>query len=526
MGLYVDRGNESFQNALNSKIYVDKTGLLKYTNEVLGTEQNRICVSRPRRFGKSMAADMISAYYDKSCESKGLFDGYCISKEKDYERHLNQYRVIHLDITMFTTQEKNLSVTENIHEQITGELRGIYPEVLDEKDRNLPYALARINDQTGDRFVVIIDEWDAIFRESRYNIQAQKEYVDLLRGLFKSDLSKRFIALAYMTGILPIKKYNSESALNNFDEFTMTSPAMLAEYVGFTEAEVRSLCREYEMDFEEAKRWYDGYAFPRIAHVYSPNSVIKAMLRGEFSNYWTSTVAYESLKGYISMNYDGLKDAIVRMLAGDRCRVNINTYENDMTSFKSKDDVLTMLIHLGYLAYDSREREVYIPNKEVREAFVQAVENSGWTTVAGAIEKSEALLRATWDKEEARVAAGIDEVHEANTSIFAYNDENALSCVITLAYYHAVNEYTLIREMPAGKGYADIVFLPRKYSDKPAMIVELKYNQSAEGAISQIKDKKYVNVFHGYEGKILLVGINYDKETKKHSCVIEEWEKE
>lgn len=280
MGLYVDRGNESFKIALNSKIYIDKTGLLKYTNEVIGTEQNRICVSRPRRFGKSMAADMISAYYDKSCDSKELFDRYCISKAKDYVKHLNQYRVIHLDITMFTTQEKTVSITTSIHEQITEELRSIYPGVLDESDRNLPYALAQINDVTGDRFVVIIDEWDAIFRESRYNTQAQKEYVDLLRGLFKSDLSKRFIALAYMTGILPIKKYNSESALNNFDEFTMTSPAMLAEYVGFTEEEVKGLCKEYGMDFEEARCWYDGYAFPRISHVYSPNSVVKAMLRG------------------------------------------------------------------------------------------------------------------------------------------------------------------------------------------------------------------------------------------------------
>lgn len=526
MGLYVDRGNESYKIALNSKIYIDKTGLLKYTNEVIGTEQNRICVSRPRRFGKSMAADMISAYYDKSCDSKELFDRYCISKAKDYVKHLNQYRVIHLDITMFTTQEKTVSITTSIHEQITEELRSIYPGVLDESDRNLPYALAQINDVTGDRFVVIIDEWDAIFRESRYNTQAQKEYVDLLRGLFKSDLSKRFIALAYMTGILPIKKYNSESALNNFDEFTMTSPAMLAEYVGFTEEEVKGLCKEYGMDFEEARRWYDGYAFPRISHVYSPNSVVKAMLRGEFSNYWTSTVAYESLKNYISMNYDGLKDVIIKLLAGSRCRVNINTYENDMTSFKSKDDVLTMLIHLGYLAYDSTGREVYIPNEEVGEAFVQAVESSGWTTVARAIQKSEALLTATWNQEEDKVAAGIDEVHEANTSIFAYNDENALSCVITLAYYHAINEYTLVREMPAGKGYADIVFLPRKYLDKPAMIVELKYNQSAEGAIRQIKEKRYGDVFRGYEGKVLLVGINYDKETKKHSCMIEEWEKE
>lgn len=306
----------------------------------------------------------------------------------------------------------------------------------------------------GERFVIIIDEWDAIFRESRYDVKAQKEYVDLLRGLFKSEMSKRFVALAYLTGILPIKKYNSESALDNFDEFTMTSPAMLAEYVGFTEEEVRTLCKEYDMDFEEATRWYDGYSFHRVSHVYSPNSVVKAMLRGEYSNYWTSTVAYESLKGYISMNFDGLKDAVIQ-----------------------------------------------------------------------AIRQSDRLLQATWDKDEEKVADGIDAVHETNTSILKYNDENALSCVITLAYYNAANDYTLVREMPTGRGYADIVFLPRKYSDKPAMVVELKYDQSAEGAISQIEEKNYAKALEEYKGNILLVGINYDKETKKHSCVIREWGK-
>ena len=374
MGIFVNRGNQSYLNAINSRIYVDKTGLLEYTNRVISTEQRNICVSRPRRFGKSMTAGMIAAYYDKSCDYRELFSPYRIAKSVSYEKYLNQYTVIHLDITMFTTQEKGLSVADCINEQVTDELREIYPDILSSEKHNLPYALAEINDRTGERFVIIIDEWDAIFRESRYDVDAQKEYVDLLRGLFKSEMSKRFVALAYLTGILPIKKYNSESALNNFDEFTMTSPAMLAEYVGFTEEEVRTLCKEYNMDFEEAARWYDGYSFQRVSHVYSPNSVVKAMLRGEYSNYWTSTVAYESLKGYISMNFDGLKDAVIQMLAGGRCRVRIDTYENDMTSFRNKDDVLTMLIHLGYLAYDSRRKEVYIPNEEVKEAFGQAVE--------------------------------------------------------------------------------------------------------------------------------------------------------
>lgn len=525
MGIFVNRGNQSYLNAINSRIYVDKTGLLEYTNRVISTEQRNICVSRPRRFGKSMTAGMIAAYYDKSCDSRELFSPYRIAKSVSYEKYLNQYTVIHLDITMFTTQEKGLSVADCINEQVTDELREIYPDILSSEKRNLPYALAEINDKTGERFVIIIDEWDAIFRESRYNVEAQKEYVDLLRGLFKSEISKRFVALAYLTGILPIKKYNSESALNNFDEFTMTSPAMLAVYVGFTEEEVRTLCQEYDMDFEEAARWYDGYSFQRVSHVYSPNSVVKAMLRGEYSNYWTSTVAYESLKGYISMNFDGLKDAVIQMLAGGRYRVRIDTYENDMTSFRNKDDVLTMLIHLGYLAYDSRRKEVYIPNEEVKEAFGQAVEATDWTNVIQAIQQSDALLQATWDKDEEKVAAGIDVVHEANTSILKYNDENALSCVITLAYYNAANDYTLVREMPAGRGYADIVFLPRKYSDKPAMIVELKYDQSAEGAISQIEEKNYTKALETYKGNVLLVGINYDRETKKHSCMIKEWGK-
>jgi hypothetical protein len=343
--------------------------------------------------------------------------------------------------------------------------------------------------------------------------------------LFKDAKSKQFLKLAYLTGILPIKKYNTQSALNNFDEFTMTNPLVFSEYVGFTENEVQGLCEKYQMDFEEMKHWYDGYSFKRTGHIYNPSSVVKAMNFGECNNYWTRTETYESLRSYITMNYDGLKDAIIQMIAGGRCKVNSDKFQNDMVSFRSKDDILTLLIHLGYLAYDDTKKEAYIPNEEVRGEFKNAIEDSGWDNVIQAIESSSKLLQATWQKDETAVAQGIEKVHMEQVSVLSYHDENSLSCVISLAYYYAVNEYTLIRELPTGKGYADVVFLPRKHSDKPAMIVELKYNQSATGAIQQIKDKQYMKVLEEYEGNLLLVGINYDKKSKEYQCKIEQVEK-
>ncbi|MCM1048326.1 MAG: ATP-binding protein [Clostridiales bacterium] len=525
MGIYVNRGNSSFTSAKKSQIYVDKTGLLEYTNSVLGTEQRCICSSRPRRFGKSMAAGMIAAYYGKGCDSRKLFDDLKIAESADYEEYLNKYDVIHLDIAYMLMQLKDsLKTVLYVEECVIDELKTIYPGILSEKDNMLPFALSKIHNATGAEFVIIIDEWDAIFREDKYDKDAQEAYIALLRGLFKGVQSRDSIALAYITGILPIKKYNSESALNNFDEFTMAASDILAEYVGFTEKEVIALCKKYNMSFEEMQRWYDGYLLREDLHVYNPKSVVDAIRRKKIANYWTKTVAYEALQDYISMDFDGLKSSVVQMLTGERCRINRDTFENDMTNFKNRDDVLTVLIHLGYLAYDRDVGEVYIPNEEVRAAFANAIQGTDWTPVIQAIKQSDRLLSNTWNKDAETVAKGISEVHMANASILEYNDENALSCVISLAYYNAINEYTLIRELPSGKGYADIAFLPRRSSDKPAMIVELKYNKSAEGAIEQIKAKEYVQALEEYKGNLLLVGINYDKETKEHSCVIEEWE--
>lgn len=532
MGIYFNPGNEGFKRVLRSKIYIDKTGLLEYTNSVLETEQSYICVSRPRRFGKSIAAEMMVAYYDKSCDSKELFQDLKIAESEDFTEHLNQYDVIHIDMNSLCHKrdrktKKEISATEAVnlfHLLVIEELRKVFPNSVEEDDVDLPSVLAQINEDTGRKFVIIIDEWDAIFRENKNDEAAQKEYITLLRGLFKDAPSKKFLKLGYLTGILPIKKYGTESALNNFDEFTMTNPRRLSEFVGFTEEEVLDLCKEYDMDFEEIKRWYDGYSFKNTKHVYNPNSVVKAMLDGECSNYWTSTETYESLKYYISMNFDGLKDSIIQMIAGGKCKVDTDTFENDMVSFQSRDDVLTVLVHLGYLAYDKKTQEVMIPNEEVRSAFIHAIRKSNWKYVIDAITASDELLQATWRGDGEAVVEGIDKVHTAYTSILNYNNENALSCVISLAYYNAINEYTMVRELPTGKGYADVVFVPRKGSDKPAMVVELKWNQSADGAIAQIKEKQYVQALSEYQGNLLLVGINYDKESKKHECVIERLE--
>ena len=336
------------------------------------------------------------------------------------------------------------------------------------------------------------------------------------------------MALAYMTGILPVKKYGSHSALNMFTEYSMTEPGDMAPYFGFTEDEVQTLCETYQMNYEEARAWYDGYGL--IQHskdgdicysMYSPKSVVEAMLRHKFGTYWNQTETYEALKLYIQMNLDGLKDAVVQMLAGETVPINTGTFANDMTSFSSKDDVLTLLVHLGYLTYDSEKETVAIPNKEVSQEYINAISTMGWHEVMDAVQASRKLLQELWNMDADTVAQGIEQAHQ-EISILQYNDENALSCTINLALYFAREYYTIIRELPTGKGYADICYIPRKlYADKPAIVVELKWDKAAEGAIAQIKEKQYVNALKEYRGNLLLAGINYDRETKKHYCIIE-----
>lgn len=522
MGVYLNPGNGGFEEALNSEIYIDKTGMIAYTNRVLGTKQKFVCISRPRRFGKSMAAEMLVAYYDNSVDSEGLFQGLQIAADKSFTVHLNQYDVLFLNIQNFLSRTDNgQDMIEYLEKQVLGELTDQYPDLLQTSEKwHLSSAFEKIYSVCKKGFIFIIDEWDCIFREKKSDIIAQTKYLDFLRDLLKD---KTYVKLAYMTGILPIKKYGTHSALNMFDEFSMTNPKQLSDYVGFTEMEVKNLCHRYQMDFEETKRWYDGYRFRNTEHIYSPKSVVDAMRNETFDSYWTQTETYEALKIYIDMNFDGLKDAVIDMLGGGACQIDPGTFQNDMTTFHSKDDALTLLVHLGYLGYDKTMQKVFIPNEEVREEFIRAIRASGWDKVINAISASEQLMEDTINGNAKKVARQIDAIHQEFTSVLTYNDENSLSCVVSIAYYSARKYYSVYREMPAGKGFADLIYIPfSDHPDKPAMIIELKWNKTVSGAIEQIKEKKYLKGLQGYKGKVLLVGINYQKMTKCHECMIEQ----
>lgn len=529
MGSYLNPGNKGFRESLNSAIYVDKSALIEQTNSVLNTRQKFMCVSRPRRFGKSMAADMLAAYYGRDVDSSELFGKLAVSGTESYKKHLNQYDVIKFNMQDFLSVAGSVSeMLSMLQSRIIWDLKQKYPKFAD--GSHLIFVMQDIFAYTKRSFIILIDEWDCLFREYRQDMKAQKQYLDFLRGWLKD---KDYVALAYMTGILPVKKYGSHSALNMFTEYSMTDPGNLAEYFGFTEHEVKTLCEKYKMSFEEAKAWYDGYQL--VTHteqgdvtysMYSPKSVVESMLRHKFGTYWNQTETYEALKIYIQMDMDGLKDAVVRMLAGEEVPVNTGTFSNDMATFAVKDDVLTLLVHLGYLTYDSIRGMVTIPNKEVSQEYVNAICTMDWHEVMGSVEASKKLLESLWAMDGGAVAEGIDRAHR-EISILQYNDENSLSCTIHLAFYFAREYYTIIRELPTGKGFADICFIPRKlHGDKPAVVIELKWDKSASGAIDQIKGRDYVDALKEYEGNILLAGINYDRQTKTHTCEIEKVRKE
>lgn len=525
MGKFVNPDNSAFQDAVVSKIYVDKTRMLGFTNEVLGTQQKFICNSRPRRFGKSMAANMLAAYYSKGCDSKELFAGLEIAKHADYEKHLNKYDVIHFDVQwcqmMVASAEETVSF---ISKNVLKELREIYGDVISADTTMVADALADINTATGNKFVIIIDEWDVLIRDESTNEAVQEEYINFLRGLFKGIEPTKYIALAYMTGILPIKKYKTQSALNNFLEYTMINPGALAPYIGFTKEEVMSLCKKYDIDFAEVKRWYDGYLLGG-QHIYNPCAVINLIFLGTFQSYWTQTGTYESILPLINMDFDGLRNAIIDMLSGDVVEVVPEFFQNDMVSFRDKDDVITLLIHLGYLGYNQKLRQAFIPNEEIRFEFAMATKLNKWSELISFQKESRFLLEAVLDKDTACVSELLEKIHNQYTSTIQYNDENSLSSVLTIAFLGTMDYYFKpIRELPAGRGFADFVYVPKpEYKeDYPALVVELKWNKSADVALQQIKEKKYADSLADYAGKILLVGINDDKKTKEHSCKIEE----
>ena len=525
MALYLNVGNESFQESLNSLIYVDKSPLIEILNKSIKTKNKYFCLSRPRRFGKSVTAQMICSYYAKGQDCSPLFDDLKIASFDDYKKHLNQYDAISINISdEFSRASHNVkSMTDILTKSIVRELKEEYPNCVISSPEFLDLTLQEVYNFSKVPFVFVIDEWDCIMREKKEDPDSLKQYLEWLKAIFKD---KPYVGLAYMTGILPVKKYGSHSALNMFTEYSMTEPLNLGQYIGFTENEVKDICKQHDVAFNQMQQWYDGYSFKDVPHIYNPNSVVNAATYKKYISYWTKTETFESLQEYIDMNMEGLRDDIVKLIAGEDVIVDVSTFSNDMVTFHSKDDVLTLLIHLGYLAIKGSTNLgviVHIPNEEIKLEFKTCVKNNNrYAGVYDLIKNTDVLLNDIWSLNSEAVAKIFDEAHQDHTSILTYNNENSLANVIAISLFlSTTNTYNVVRELPTGKGYADLVYLPKPGVNKPALLIELKFDKSAQTAINQIKEKNYLQFFKDYKGEVLLVGINYSKDTKTHQCIIE-----
>ena len=541
MGVYLNPGNNLFKEALNGQIYVDKTEMVANVNALVNTPHKYLCVSRPRRFGKSMAAAMLCAYYGMADGNRELFEKLKLAQCPEWDRYLGKFDVIRLVMTNFVDRTTPMvKVIGRMSMRILDELHETYPGVRYDED-DFVYSLSKFYRASGRQFVVVIDEWDVIFRTHKNDYDAQRDYLNFLRSWLKDQ---DYVALSYMTGILPVKKYGEHSALNMYSEFSMVSPLQFAPYTGFTEVEVRDLCGKYGMNFASIKNWYDGYlvydqgvvseldrsatepsrrAPARQYHLYAPLSVVNAMTYGQIKNYWNATETYEALAEYIRMDFDGLKETVARLMEGEHLPVRLGTYQNDMTSMTCRDDVLALLIHLGYLGYDQANGEVFIPNHEIHDVFETSTQTPEWSSTMRALRNSKKLLEAVWAGDEETVLGLLEAAHD-QTGNRTYNSEAALSYAVQLAFYKAQDDYTLFPEVDTGRGYADLIYIP-KHPIHPALLVELKYNQNADTALEQILRQKYPSRLEQYKGNLILVGISYDRSAdsaalnfKHHSC--------
>ena len=523
--MYVNVDNHLFKRVRNSE-YVDKSELIALTNKVIDTEDQYICVTRPRRFGKSVTVKMLNAYYSKGCDSKALFSDLKIASSPDFESHLNQHDVIYLDMTEFADNKDNGNkYLENLNTNVVSELKDTYRDFFDkDKSYSLPEAIRCLKK----RFIFIIDEWDFVFREYPNNSTLQENYIDLLRALFKGA-GERFVNLAYITGILPIARYNTQSALNNFSEYTMLNPGPFSQYYGFTENEVKTLCEKYKLDFETTKFWYDGYKVG-VYDLYNPNSIIELAKHGVYKSYWSATAAYDLVKEAINLNFEGLKDDIIKLCSGTSIRIyDIESFNTAEKNFPNKDSIYVYLVHLGYLGYNDEESTIYVPNEETRRELLHSVRDNHWPQYEGALKLSEQVVLATENKDTETVANLLAKVHEDKVPVLEYNSESALRYVVLMSYLAAEKDYLApLNEFPTGKGFADIVYLPKKVSKngKPALIIELKKDASAKVALEQIKERDYVSRVKEYTDNMLLIGINYDSKSKQHSCIIEKYQKQ
>ena len=554
------------KNRING-LFVDKTDFINETIDRFDMDNNLIAFTKPRRFGKTVTAHMLACYYSKGADCKDVFSGLKVAgyagvklingqeKKITYEEYLNKSNVIFLDMNNVNSKYRNyVRRTAKIEEvsDIVDFTEYLVIKELKEEPEFAPIlakagisnigindALSEIHQKLHISFVFIMDEWDLIYREYRDNETLQEKFIDMLTGLFKATEGLSCFSLAYLTGILPIKKYNSESALNNFKEYNMLMPGKFAPYFGFTDEEVARISSHprCHISKELLKEWYEGYKIRLYDEnartygdfdVYNPNSVISAISENRCQSYWSNTSSNAEAIRLINMNYEGIKDDIINLISGGRILFDCESFNNDMTSIENKDQVFSLLVCLGYLGCSEEGdflRSAYMPNREIRSALSSIVRKQPWFNSMPVIERSEKLFQAIRSLDAATTAEIVGGIHNSPyVSVIGYNKEEALVfCLISGLMWRAESSYDSYRELPAGKGFADLVFVPKTRPDLPIMIIEFKRDYTAEDALNQIKKQDYAARYrqNGDEREVLLIGLNYSSETKEHHCVIE-----
>lgn len=506
---------KDFKMLSSDKYFVDKSSMIEKVNERINTKNRYLCITKPRRFGKTSVLNMLGAYYGKAYPSNMIFDNLNISKSKSYAKHLNQYNIIIFSMNELSGKGNSYcDYIERFEAIIDHDIREAYPALSNKKFDSLPDLLTA----TGDEFVFIIDEWDYIFSHELYE-ENQSDFLEFLRNLLKD---KPYVAFAYMTGVLPIKKYSTGSALNMFKEYTMLNDPCFEEYFGFTESEVEMLCeKQSKLSLEEISEWYNGYTTKAGGKIYNPRSVVCALEDEYCQSYWTRTGKMDEVLFFLKYNIGEVRNDVVKMVNRMSVRIEIlDEYTAGQGSPTNREEIYAAMIIYGLLSY--HDGVLSIPNKELMLEFQKALRDDDFGYVAELVRNSEKVLYSTLEKKEDIVASYLHNIHNSEIPILKYNDENSLSCVVTLAYLSARNKYKVEREEKSGKGFVDFIFYPRR-KNLPGIIIELKMNSTPEDAIKQIIDKEYYEKLkkEGTEN-ILVVGINYDADKKVHQCRIEE----
>ena len=535
MGFYLNSRTAYalFENEVRQPYFVDKSEMLEELIPLVKAGNRHICLTRPRRFGKTVMANMISCFFSKANDARSLFDGLRIAESENYEVCRNQYPVVHISFNDVPRDSRSYEAYINrIQNRIIKDLQKEFPDVdFDPEDAVWDAFMTLYMDHPDIRFLFIFDEWDFIFHQEFVTEEEKKAYLVFLRSLLKD---RPYVQFAYMTGILPISKYSSGSELNMFAEYTMARSRTFSEYFGFSDAEVDVLYRKYcqiqeEPRFvsrEELRRWYDGYTTPAGVRLYNPRSVVMALSNNSLENYWTSSGPYDEIFYYIKNNVDSVRDDLALMVSGNSVPVKIQEYAASAQSLKTKEEIFSAMVVYGFLSYENGA--VSIPNKELMDQFGDLLKREpSLGYVYRLAKESDRMLRATLYGDTDTMEQILEMVHDTESPILSYNHETELSAVVNLAYLSARDVYRVEREEKAGKGFVDFIFYPEMPQVTAGIILELKVGKSPGEAIAQIQEKNYMSRFTvpmsgpiRKPDRVLLVGISYDKESKKHRCLV------